>query len=118
MKRMVVGVSDKARFHLHGDIGLYPLSEACKPPTRVEDEVVVMESGITGNRHVLRCKSRSLRVWSTEGHTWVHCDKPFQICHEGPSAEHGVQEVAAGLYDIVRETEWSLWEEQIQQVID
>lgn len=105
--------------HLHGDITLYPVK--LKPAKNSEKEKIhiLQNSGVTGNRHEVVSKKNPISRWKDKKEReFISCSKPFILQHVGGDAEHGVQNIEAGVYEVKRELEHDPWKDELRVVID
>lgn len=103
--------------HLHGDITLYPAKS--KPKNSDKKKIhILQDSGVTGNRHEVVSKKLIERWKDKDGREFISCSKPFILQHVGGDAEHGVQNIEAGIYEVKRELEHDPWKNELRIVID
>ena len=97
---------------------MYPVK--IKIPTKAEKAKihVLQKSDTTGNRHEIFSEKHLISRWTKDGKEYVGCIHPYHIRHIGGDAEHGIQEVEAGVREVRHELEHDPWKNELRRVID
>jgi hypothetical protein len=103
--------NEKPKLIRQGDVLLRKVSDFKGDGDRVFDEVkdkILARGEVTGHSHRIEGKgSRVLR--SSSGQLLVELSEPAQLVHE----EHGIVELEAGRYEVVRQREYNPIEERL-----